>query len=372
MAHGNRRVHYSTGFKLNVIALAEVTGNRAAAREFKVGETCVRRWRKLKEDLVQCGGKRFCFTGPRNGRFPEVGGELAQAIHHRRQESLPVNASWVLLKAREIAKQHSVYENGLKVSPSWVDKFRKTNGVYLRPKTCISQNKGVPCLGEGFENEQDRSENETNIKGTSEQRERERVGGNTETVNDLKKLWKSPRDTFMKYKRDSQTKSGQARKSPIHWKYWNMMRFLKPYTSNERMYRKIPLSSDDEDKDDERRSEIIELDEEMQELQSMQDRNTEIPSTARVSIPSHSSLVGKRRKKDHDYISWKVFQYLSARLKGQEQAKQEEPPDADKLFLLSLYPPFQELDPCVKSLLKIKIQQLVHESRFPLVAPTPF
>uniref|UniRef100_A0A8C4WY32 HTH CENPB-type domain-containing protein n=1 Tax=Eptatretus burgeri TaxID=7764 RepID=A0A8C4WY32_EPTBU len=235
MAHGNRRVHYSTGFKLNVIALAEVTGNRAAAREFKVGETCVRRWRKLKEDLVQCGGKRFCFTGPRNGRFPEVGGELAQAIHHRRQESLPVNASWVLLKAREIAKQHSVYENGLKVSPSWVDKFRKTNGVYLRPKTCISQNKGVPCLGEGFENEQDRSENETNIKGTSEQRERERVGGNTETVNDLKKLWKSPRDTFMKYKRDSQTKSGQARKSPIHWKYWNMMRFLKPYTSNERV-----------------------------------------------------------------------------------------------------------------------------------------
>ena len=35
--------------------------------------------------------------------------------------------------------------------------------------------------GEGFENEQDRSENETNIKGTSEQKERERVGGNTET-----------------------------------------------------------------------------------------------------------------------------------------------------------------------------------------------
>uniref|UniRef100_UPI00358EF9C2 uncharacterized protein n=1 Tax=Myxine glutinosa TaxID=7769 RepID=UPI00358EF9C2 len=345
MANANRRVHYSTGFKLNVIALAEVTGNRAAAREFKVGETCVRRWRKLKEDLLQCSAKRFCFTGPRNGRFPEVEGELAQAIRTRRQESLPVNASWVVLKAREIAKQHGVYENGLKVSRSWVDKFRKRNGVALRPKTSICQDKAAPCIGEELEKEQGeelekeqgRSENETNIKGMSEQK-KEILGENTETDNDLKKLWKGPRDVYMKYKRDSQAKSGQARKSPIRWKYWKMMRFLKPYTSNERMYLKIPLSSEDEDENEER-SQIIELHEEMQDV------NTEIPSAAR---------------------------YLSARLKAQEQAKQEEPPDADKLFLLSLYPPFQELDPCEKSLLKIKIQQLVHESRFPPVAPTTF
>ena len=39
------RISYTTGFKLKVVMFAKENGNRAAGREFKVDERCIRRWR---------------------------------------------------------------------------------------------------------------------------------------------------------------------------------------------------------------------------------------------------------------------------------------------------------------------------------------
>ena len=39
------RISYTTGFKLKVVMFAKENRNRAAGREFKADEQCIRRWR---------------------------------------------------------------------------------------------------------------------------------------------------------------------------------------------------------------------------------------------------------------------------------------------------------------------------------------
>ena len=48
-----KRHAYEAQFKLKAISHAEEHGNRAAAREFKINESMVRKWRKLENELRQ-------------------------------------------------------------------------------------------------------------------------------------------------------------------------------------------------------------------------------------------------------------------------------------------------------------------------------
>ena len=48
-----KRQAYDAEFKLKAISHAVEHGNRAAAREFNINESMVRKWRKQEEDLRQ-------------------------------------------------------------------------------------------------------------------------------------------------------------------------------------------------------------------------------------------------------------------------------------------------------------------------------
>ena len=47
-----KRNPYDVNYKLTVIQYVEKTCNREAARKFDIDESCIRRWRKQKERLL--------------------------------------------------------------------------------------------------------------------------------------------------------------------------------------------------------------------------------------------------------------------------------------------------------------------------------
>ena len=54
-----KRHAYEAQFKLNAISYAEEHGNRSAAREFKINESMVRKWRKMDNELRQVKKTQF-------------------------------------------------------------------------------------------------------------------------------------------------------------------------------------------------------------------------------------------------------------------------------------------------------------------------
>ena len=50
---GKKKKKYSLDFKKQVIAFAEVHGNRPASRHFEVDERRIREWRSKKSEIVQ-------------------------------------------------------------------------------------------------------------------------------------------------------------------------------------------------------------------------------------------------------------------------------------------------------------------------------
>ncbi|KAH8020061.1 hypothetical protein HPB51_023944 [Rhipicephalus microplus] len=67
-----QRVHHDAAFKRKVIACAKTDVNRAASQSFGVPETCVRDWRKQKQNIVDSKDSRKGFSGPQQGRFPQI------------------------------------------------------------------------------------------------------------------------------------------------------------------------------------------------------------------------------------------------------------------------------------------------------------
>ncbi|KAH8039343.1 hypothetical protein HPB51_005673 [Rhipicephalus microplus] len=56
--------------------------NRAASRSFGVPETCVRDWRKQKQNIVDSKDSRKGFSGPQQGRFPQIEELLGEYCKH--------------------------------------------------------------------------------------------------------------------------------------------------------------------------------------------------------------------------------------------------------------------------------------------------
>jgi hypothetical protein len=67
-----KRFTYDTALKRRVILCAEKIGNRAADRKYTLIEACIRNWRRIKTKLFSCLTSRKSFSGPRNGRNPEI------------------------------------------------------------------------------------------------------------------------------------------------------------------------------------------------------------------------------------------------------------------------------------------------------------
>uniref|UniRef100_A0AAX7V4G9 Brinker DNA-binding domain-containing protein n=1 Tax=Astatotilapia calliptera TaxID=8154 RepID=A0AAX7V4G9_ASTCA len=93
-----KRHAYEAQFKLKAISYAEEHGNRAAAREFKINESMVRKWRKLENKLRQVKKTQLSFRGHK-ARWPELEERLERWIIEQRTSGRSVSTVTIRLKA---------------------------------------------------------------------------------------------------------------------------------------------------------------------------------------------------------------------------------------------------------------------------------
>ena len=134
----------TTDFKPELVRFAELNGNRAAERKYKVDRKSVREWRGKKQNSEElrkstsAGAKRQCLDG---GGKKVTDNEL-EWIFDRRDKGFRVSRKLIQLKAREFQKENSAIDSArteLIFSNGWVQKFMARNGlalsdVQLRPK----------------------------------------------------------------------------------------------------------------------------------------------------------------------------------------------------------------------------------------------
>ena len=102
---GKRKQKYSLALKKEVIAFAEVHGNRPASRRFQLDEKRVREWRANKVNIqtlleTKKGKERSRLNGaekkPLSTKMEEV---LLEWIDNRRARSLRVSCKFIMKKA---------------------------------------------------------------------------------------------------------------------------------------------------------------------------------------------------------------------------------------------------------------------------------
>lgn len=129
----NKRNSYTVGIKLAVIELAEKQGNRVASRIYHMNESCVRGWRKQKDQLLKMNvnkkTQRRAFP-----HWPDLEVELKQWVTEQYQNDTKVKFQDIKNRSIEIAQQLNI-EN-FKGTNSFIFKFMKRNDVpSASPKT---------------------------------------------------------------------------------------------------------------------------------------------------------------------------------------------------------------------------------------------
>lgn len=137
MSGKERRLSYEAGKKREVILYAERFGNRAAEKQFGVSECNVRRWRKARVKLFECVKTRKAFTGPKEGRHPEIDQAVLNFVTSQRKCGLPVTRQMLSMKAKEEANTRGIA--GFKASRGWCEKFMRRMNLSLRRRTSICQ-----------------------------------------------------------------------------------------------------------------------------------------------------------------------------------------------------------------------------------------
>ena len=114
-------------------------GNRKGAAIFGVDESNIRLWRKHNAAISGCEASRMKFTGPKKGRFPEIGDAVFALFHERRKTGLFVR--YVLLREEAIKKARSlnIPWSRFKASKVWATGFMRRIGLTLRRRTTICQ-----------------------------------------------------------------------------------------------------------------------------------------------------------------------------------------------------------------------------------------
>lgn len=142
---GKERNAYTAKEKLAVIAYAEARGNRAAGREFSVGESSVRDWRRIKDRLKKMPRMK---KADRKGQaqYPEVEEKLIEWVTDRRRRGIAVSTVEIRFFGKQIATDLNL--DGFKGSPSWVYCFMRRSNFSIRRRTHIAQR-----LPEDFEDQ---------------------------------------------------------------------------------------------------------------------------------------------------------------------------------------------------------------------------
>lgn len=131
-----KRHAYEAQLKLKAISYAEEHGNRAAAREFKINESMVRKWRKLKNELRQVKKTQLSFRG-HQARWPELEERLEQWIIEQRTSGRSVSTVTIRLKAVSLAEEMKIEH--FKGGPSWCFRFMKRCHFSIRTRTTVAQ-----------------------------------------------------------------------------------------------------------------------------------------------------------------------------------------------------------------------------------------
>uniref|UniRef100_A0A8C5WM40 HTH CENPB-type domain-containing protein n=1 Tax=Leptobrachium leishanense TaxID=445787 RepID=A0A8C5WM40_9ANUR len=132
----SNRHAYEADFKLNAISHAVQHGNRAAAREFNINESMVRKWRKQEDALHQVKKTKLSFRGNK-ARWPQLEDKIEQCVIEQRTAGRSVSTVSIRLKATAIARDMEI--NDFRGGPSWCFRFMKRRNLSIRTRTTISQ-----------------------------------------------------------------------------------------------------------------------------------------------------------------------------------------------------------------------------------------
>ena len=146
---GEKLRSYITDFKLEVVRFAELNGNRAAERKYKVDRKSVLEWRGKQQKFEElrkstnAGAKRQHLDGGgRKVTDSELEERLLEWVFDRRDKGFRVSRKLIQLKAREFQNENSAIDNGrteLIFSNGWVQKFMAKNGLSIRRRTTQAQ-----------------------------------------------------------------------------------------------------------------------------------------------------------------------------------------------------------------------------------------
>ncbi|KAJ8280487.1 hypothetical protein GJAV_G00055280 [Gymnothorax javanicus] len=131
-----KRHAYDADFKLKAISHAVEHGNRAAAREFNINESMVRKWRKQEDDLRQVKKTTQSFRG-NNARWPQLEDKIEQWVIEQRAAGRSVSTVSIRMKATALARDMNI--NDFRGGPSWCFRFMKRRNLSIRTRTTVSQ-----------------------------------------------------------------------------------------------------------------------------------------------------------------------------------------------------------------------------------------
>uniref|UniRef100_A0AAQ4PK96 HTH CENPB-type domain-containing protein n=2 Tax=Gasterosteus aculeatus TaxID=69293 RepID=A0AAQ4PK96_GASAC len=131
-----KRHAYNAEFKLKAISHAQEHGNRAAAREFNINESMVRKWRKYEDELRQVKKTTQSFRGNK-ARWPQLEDKVEQWVAEQRAASRSVSTVTIRMKAIALAREHNISE--FRGGPSWCFRFMKRRHLSIRTRTTVSQ-----------------------------------------------------------------------------------------------------------------------------------------------------------------------------------------------------------------------------------------
>lgn len=127
MPHQTRR-SFTASFKLSVCEKAEIMGNRAAGRQFKVDESQVRKWKAQRAKLEEVPSHKKALRGGA-AKWPELEERLIVWIAEELQQGCSVSNRALRRKAKEIADSAGI--QGFTASSSWTVGFRSRHRISM-------------------------------------------------------------------------------------------------------------------------------------------------------------------------------------------------------------------------------------------------
>lgn len=134
--NGPPRKSYTAKHKLEIINYAKEHGNRAAGRQYGVGEASVRDWKKAEEELKISKPQKRASRG-HSAKWPILEENLASWVRAQRDAGSAVSTVNIRMKAQTIATEMNIMN--FKGNPSWIFKFMKRNQLSVRVRTTVGQ-----------------------------------------------------------------------------------------------------------------------------------------------------------------------------------------------------------------------------------------